>query len=58
GISNWSEDYFKNTVGMALVVHQPPLYAGDPESSGATVQAQLQQVFERDWGSAYSPLLS
>ncbi|XP_020794285.1 5'-3' exonuclease PLD3 isoform X2 [Boleophthalmus pectinirostris] len=70
GTSNWSGDYFVNTAGVALVVQQPSLYArasyfsGDPDSSeaphssGATVQAQLQQVFERDWDSAYSSPLS
>uniref|UniRef100_A0A3B4BEU6 5'-3' exonuclease PLD3 n=1 Tax=Periophthalmus magnuspinnatus TaxID=409849 RepID=A0A3B4BEU6_9GOBI len=58
GTSNWSGDYFVNTAGVALVVQQPSLYAGAPDSSGATVQAQLQQVFERDWDSAYSSPLS
>ncbi|CAL9683785.1 unnamed protein product [Knipowitschia caucasica] len=51
GTSNWSGDYFVNTAGVALLVQQPP--AGAPVSPG-TVQAQLQQVFERDWSSSYS----
>lgn len=51
GTSNWSGDYFVNTAGAALVVQQ------DHPSEGATVLEQLQQVFERDWSSAYaSPL--
>uniref|UniRef100_A0A8C6WLT7 PLD phosphodiesterase domain-containing protein n=1 Tax=Neogobius melanostomus TaxID=47308 RepID=A0A8C6WLT7_9GOBI len=48
GTSNWSGDYFVNTAGAALVVRQ------DRPAEGATVQEQLQEVFERDWSSAYS----
>ncbi|KAJ7990327.1 hypothetical protein DPEC_G00299150 [Dallia pectoralis] len=49
GTSNWSGDYFVNTAGSALVVNQTAAH-----STGHTVQAQLQDVFERDWNSAYS----
>lgn len=52
GTSNWSGDYFVNTAGAALVVQQ------DQPSEGTTVQEQLQQVFERDWNSAYSSPLT
>lgn len=52
GTSNWSGDYFVNTAGAALVVQQ------DQTSEGATIQEQLQQVFERDWSSAYSSPLT
>lgn len=48
GTSNWSGDYFVNTAGSALVVKQPA------ESTEPTIQSQLQEVFERDWSSAYS----
>lgn len=52
GTSNWSGDYFVNTAGAALVVQQ------ENPSEGATVQEQLQAVFERDWSSAYSSPLT
>ncbi|XP_025904593.1 phospholipase D3 [Nothoprocta perdicaria] len=48
GTSNWSGDYFTRTAGSALVVN---------ETGGvgaASVRAQLQAVFERDWSSPYS----
>ncbi|NXB57683.1 PLD3 Phospholipase, partial [Struthidea cinerea] len=47
GTSNWSGDYFERTAGSALVVAQPGAGAG-------TFREQLQDVFERDWGSQYS----
>uniref|UniRef100_A0A3B3ZM56 Uncharacterized protein n=1 Tax=Periophthalmus magnuspinnatus TaxID=409849 RepID=A0A3B3ZM56_9GOBI len=53
--SSCSGDYFVNTAGVALVVQQPSIYAGGPDSSGATVQAQLQQVFEQDEGTEGRP---
>ncbi|XP_075771667.1 5'-3' exonuclease PLD3 [Pelodiscus sinensis] len=50
GTSNWSGDYFVRTAGSALVVNQ-----SDAKPQGeATVQAQLQAVFQRDWSSKYS----
>lgn len=53
GTSNWSGDYFVNTAGSALVVNQ----TGSP-STEPSVQAQLREVFERDWNSPYStPLM-
>lgn len=52
GTSNWSGDYFVNTAGSALVVKQPA------ESTVPTIQSQLQEVFERDWSSAYSSPLT
>uniref|UniRef100_W5NC78 5'-3' exonuclease PLD3 n=1 Tax=Lepisosteus oculatus TaxID=7918 RepID=W5NC78_LEPOC len=53
GTSNWSGDYFLHTAGSALVVNQTAA-----QSAGGTVQEQLQAVFQRDWDSAYSTLLS
>lgn len=53
GTSNWSGDYFVNTAGSALVVNQTG--SGSEE---ATVQSQLQAVFDRDWDSAYSTPLT
>ncbi|XP_025068842.1 phospholipase D3 [Alligator sinensis] len=46
GTSNWSGDYFVQTAGSALVL--------DETGAGATVGAQLQAVFQRDWDSPYS----
>uniref|UniRef100_A0A8C5GFD0 5'-3' exonuclease PLD3 n=1 Tax=Gouania willdenowi TaxID=441366 RepID=A0A8C5GFD0_GOUWI len=51
GTSNWSGDYFLSTAGSALVINQ----TGSPEPS---VQAQLKDVFERDWSSQYSTPLT
>nr|XP_023402379.1 LOW QUALITY PROTEIN: phospholipase D4 [Loxodonta africana] len=51
GTSNWSEDYFSSTSGVGLVVSQgPPAQSQGPP----TVQEQLRQLFERDWGSRYA----
>ncbi|XP_012693856.2 5'-3' exonuclease PLD3 [Clupea harengus] len=55
GTSNWSGDYFVNTAGSALVVNQTQAQSQSEEQS---VQQQLQAVFERDWESPYSTLLS
>ncbi|NWH67490.1 PLD3 Phospholipase, partial [Geococcyx californianus] len=49
GTSNWSGDYFVRTAGLALVVTQETSRVG-----AATLRAQLQAVFERDWHSPYS----
>lgn len=46
GTSNWSGDYFVQTAGSALVL--------DETGAGATVRAQLQAIFQRDWDSPYS----
>ncbi|KAL4647455.1 phospholipase D3 [Arapaima gigas] len=53
GTSNWSGDYFVNTAGSALVVNQTAT-----QSTEFTLQAQIQAVFERDWDSPYSTLLT
>ncbi|XP_036392735.1 5'-3' exonuclease PLD3 [Megalops cyprinoides] len=53
GTSNWSGDYFVHTAGSALVVNQTAA-----ESTEASVQEQLQAVFERDWDSDYSTPLT
>ncbi|KAG5836663.1 hypothetical protein ANANG_G00230800 [Anguilla anguilla] len=53
GTSNWSGDYFLHTAGSALVVNQTAA-----QSTGPSVQEQLQAVFERDWDSSYSSPLS
>ncbi|XP_062944364.1 5'-3' exonuclease PLD4 [Cynocephalus volans] len=51
GTSNWSEDYFSSTSGVGLVVSQR---APRTQPGVATVQEQLQQLFERDWNSRYA----
>lgn len=51
GTSNWSEDYFSSTSGVGLVVSQRPPSA---RPGATTVQEQLRQLFERDWGSRYA----
>ncbi|KAI3354007.1 hypothetical protein L3Q82_018564, partial [Scortum barcoo] len=53
GTSNWSGDYFVSTAGSALVVNQTASQSVEP-----TVQSQLKAVFERDWDSEYSSLLT
>lgn len=49
GTSNWSGDYFINTAGVAVVVHEP--HKG-PNST--TLRSQLEAVFMRDWTSEYA----
>lgn len=51
GTSNWSGDYFTNTAGIGVVIHDPVF---NRNSSEVTIRSQLQQVFERDWNSQYS----
>ncbi|CAD6191629.1 unnamed protein product [Caenorhabditis auriculariae] len=46
GTSNWSGDYFISTAGVALVVRQK------------AASRQLQEVFDRDWGSPYAASLT
>ena len=48
GTSNWSGDYFVTTGGVSLSINQTLT------PSNLTVQAQLQEVFERDWFSQYT----
>ncbi|XP_070622339.1 5'-3' exonuclease PLD3-like isoform X2 [Erythrolamprus reginae] len=49
GTSNWSEDYFLNTAGVALIVNQSDV---GPEKY--TLRQQLVDVFLRDWESEYT----
>uniref|UniRef100_UPI0035901514 5'-3' exonuclease PLD3-like n=1 Tax=Myxine glutinosa TaxID=7769 RepID=UPI0035901514 len=49
GTSNWSEDYFKNTAGVALVINQTGSLG-----QGLTVQEQMRAVFLRDWDSPFA----
>ncbi|XP_026572146.1 phospholipase D3-like [Pseudonaja textilis] len=51
GTSNWSEDYFLHTTGVALVVNQSNVA---PEAQSYTLQQQLVDVFLRDWESPYT----
>ncbi|TRY88702.1 hypothetical protein DNTS_006272 [Danionella cerebrum] len=55
GTSNWSENYFTQTAGVGLVVNQ----TGSSMAPGhQTAQSQLQNIFQRDWGSEYAQKLS
>lgn len=56
GTSNWSGDYFVNTAGVGLVME--PSMASPKKKNPLAVRDQLQSVFERDWDSPYSSLLS
>ncbi|XP_057298652.1 5'-3' exonuclease PLD3-like isoform X1 [Hydractinia symbiolongicarpus] len=49
--SNWSGDYFISTGGVSIVVNQT---ASTNAGVTATVQEQLEAVFERDWSSQYA----
>uniref|UniRef100_A0A8C6VK37 Uncharacterized protein n=1 Tax=Naja naja TaxID=35670 RepID=A0A8C6VK37_NAJNA len=51
GTSNWSEDYFLHTTGVALVVNQSDVA---PEAQRYTLRQQLVDVFLRDWESVYT----
>ncbi|XP_010165001.1 phospholipase D3, partial [Antrostomus carolinensis] len=58
GTSNWSGDYFTRTAGSALVVSGVVKPTGTGNVTGDitdTIRGQLQEVFERDWNSRYSP---
>ncbi|KAF5298271.1 hypothetical protein FQR65_LT09782 [Abscondita terminalis] len=54
GTSNWSGDYFTDTAGIGVIIHDPVYNRND---SHITIRSQLQAVFERDWYSNYSFLL-
>ncbi|XP_076878001.1 5'-3' exonuclease PLD3 isoform X2 [Brachyhypopomus gauderio] len=55
GTSNWSENYFSQTSGVGLVVNQTGF---EVKKDQQTVQNQLQQIFHRDWISAFAQTLS
>ncbi|KAK4881376.1 hypothetical protein RN001_004695 [Aquatica leii] len=55
GTSNWSGDYFIDTAGIGVIIHDPVYNRND---SHITIRSQLQTVFERDWYSNYSFPLS
>ncbi|XP_043931600.1 5'-3' exonuclease PLD3-like isoform X2 [Protopterus annectens] len=54
GTSNWSEDYFTSTAGIALVVNE----TGSATEGETTVQSQLKAIFERDWSSNHAKNLT
>lgn len=51
GTSNWSGDYFIDTAGIGVVIHDPVF---NRNVSHTTIRSQLQAIFERDWNSNYS----
>lgn len=51
GTSNWSGDYFTDTAGIGLVLHDNSIVRND---SIQTIRSDLASVFERDWNSAYA----
>ncbi|XP_018588787.1 phospholipase D4 [Scleropages formosus] len=55
GTSNWSENYFTQTAGVGLVVNQTGFVVGPDQH---TVQSRLHEVFERDWNSEHTHILS
>ncbi|KPP63826.1 hypothetical protein Z043_117880, partial [Scleropages formosus] len=55
GTSNWSENYFTQTAGVGLVVNQTGFVVGRDQH---TVQSRLHEVFERDWNSEHTHILS
>ncbi|KAF7661459.1 hypothetical protein LDENG_00261500 [Lucifuga dentata] len=55
GTSNWSENYFIHTAGVGVVVNQ----TGSVVDKGQkTLQSQAEELFLRDWSSAYASTLS
>ncbi|XP_026859364.2 5'-3' exonuclease PLD3 isoform X1 [Electrophorus electricus] len=55
GTSNWSENYFSQTAGVGLVINQT---GSKVEKGQQTVHHQLQEIFQRDWNSAFSQTLT
>lgn len=51
GTSNWSGDYFTDTAGIGLVLHDNSINRNGSEQ---TIRSDLASVFERDWNSAYA----
>ncbi|XP_025837185.1 phospholipase D3 isoform X3 [Agrilus planipennis] len=51
GTSNWSADYFTDTAGVGLIMHDPELHRNETEN---TIRKELEAVFERDWNSNYT----
>ena len=52
GTSNWSGDYFTSTGGVGFIVKP-----SSRDRTSASLQAQLSQLFQRDWNSKYAPSL-
>ena len=50
--SNWSGDYFSTTAGVSLIVNQTE--TSNVNYADQIVQAQLLEVFNRDWESQYA----
>ena len=55
GTSNWSADYFLNTAGVGYVVNETEAVS---TADQMTLRANLQAVFERNWNSSYTTLVS
>ncbi|XP_069568273.1 5'-3' exonuclease PLD3 isoform X1 [Brachyistius frenatus] len=55
GTSNWSENYFTRTAGVGLVVNQTGSVVQQHQE---TLQSQAEELFLRDWKSAYASALS
>jgi phospholipase D3/4 len=53
GTSNWSADYFLNTAGVSLVIHE----TNSTCYQEASLRSKLKSIFERDWSSKYSQFL-
>lgn len=51
GTSNWSGDYFIDTAGIGMIVHDPVMKRDAKEE---TIPRQLRAVFDRDWNSTYA----
>lgn len=51
GTSNWSGDYFTNTAGVSVVINETTPDGNLPDGA---ITRQLQDVFTRDWSSAYA----
>jgi len=51
--SNWSGDYFTSTAGVSIIVNQMQS-SNRKTTDQIIIQAQLLEVFLRDWNSNYS----
>lgn len=55
GTSNWSEEYFRTTAGVGLVIAPKAQNQSTPAGS---FQQQLKAVFLRDWDSPFTVALN
>lgn len=51
GTSNWSADYFINTAGIGLILEETQ---SDRNETTPSIRKDLENVFDRDWNSAYA----